>query len=376
MMLAEGLVWAGLLIWSAVLLLPWQPWRLRETLEPVAGSAPDLSSVTALVPARNEADNLGRTLSALVAQGPGLHVIVVDDQSDDDTAAVARRYAAHGVSVVSGRPLPAGWTGKLWALEQAAAHADTPRLLLLDADIELRPGMVAALLQHLERDERALVSVMAWLRMDSFWERLLMPAFVWFFRLLYPFALANRPGSRTAAAAGGCMLLRRDWLAAIGGFRAVRGALIDDCTLAGRIKRAGGNVWVGLTHGALSRRAFPRLADVSRMVSRTAFAQLRHSRLLLLLCAVLMLAAFPAPWLGLFWSDPVPRAAGAVAVGLSLALYTPILRFYRLSPAWAIGLPIAGCLYLAMTLASAWRHARGRGAHWRGREYTGPDLPG
>jgi len=339
MILLEAFAWAGLALWLVVLLLPWQPWRARESLEAVEGAAPDLSSV-------------------------------------DETAAVARRFAADGVRVVPGQPLPSGWTGKLWALEQAAGRAETPLLLLLDADIELRPGMVAALVQRMQRDDRALVSVMAWLRMQSWWERLLMPAFVWFFGLLYPFALANRPGARTAAAAGGCILLQRNWLQTIGGFAAIRHALIDDCTLAGRIKRAGGSVWVGLTHGAISHRAFSGLADVARMVSRTAFAQLRHSYALLAICVLLMLAAFPMPWAAFLWSDPPAARVAALFAGLlPLGLYLPILRFYGLPLAWSLGLPLAGCLYLGMTIASAWRHARGGGAHWRGRDYANGDLP-
>lgn len=371
-----GFVWAGLLLWLAVLLLPWRPWQPRERLQPLAAADADLSAITAVVPARNEADTIGRTLAGLRRQGGRLRVLVVDDQSDDATAAVARAAGGDTVTVLAGAPLPPGWTGKLWALEQARRHVVTPRLLLVDADIELRPGMVAALAWRMDRDGRALVSVLPRLRMQGFWERLLLPAFVFFFRLLYPFALANRRHGRFAAAAGGCLLVERRWLDAIGGFAALRDALIDDCTLAARIRRAGGVTWIGLTHGALSHRAYPRLADVGAMVARTAFTQLRHSWTLLLVCTLLMLAAFPAPWLGLLLGAPPVRAAGAAAIVLSLALYAPVLRFYRVPLPWVLGLPLAGCLYLGMTLASGWQYARGTRARWRGRDYARPGAAG
>lgn len=301
-MVLEIAAWSGLVLWVTVLLLPWRPWAVRERLEP-RGFAPvvDLSDITAVVPARDEAATIGRTVTALARQGTGLRILVIDDESSDGTGTVAAGAGGDSVTVIAGAPLPTGWTGKLWALEQARGRVRTPRILLVDADIELRPGMVAALRERMERGRYALVSVMARLRMETFWERLLMPAFVWFFRLLYPFALANRPGSRFAAAAGGCILVERHRLEAIGGFGALRDAVIDDCTLAARIKRAGGATWVGLTHGAISHRSYRRLADVHEMVARTAFAQLRYSWLLLAACTLLMLAAFPAPWVGLVW---------------------------------------------------------------------------
>lgn len=365
------LVWSGLVLWTAVLLLPWRPWLARPRLEPAAdGDDGDLSDITVVIPARNEAAHIGRTLEALACLGDGLRILVVDDQSSDATARTARLAGGSRVTVLSGRPLPQDWTGKLWALEQARSHVETPRVLLLDADIELRPGMLAALRARMNGDGRALVSVMARLRMEGRWERLLMPAFVWFFCLLYPFALANRPRGRLAAAAGGCMLVETRWLEAVGGFGALRDAVIDDCSLAARIKRAGGTTWIGLTRGAISHRRYTGFADVYEMVARTAFAQLRYSHVLLFACTALMLAAFPAPWLGLLLGDAAVRAAGGTAVALSLMLYLPILRYYGVAPVWALGLPLAGCLYLAMTLGSAWGHARGVRARWHGRTYS------
>lgn len=364
-------VWSGLVVWIGVLCLPWRPWMLRERLEPAGGNAArDLSDITAVIPARNEAATIGCTVSALREQGEGLHILVVDDESVDDTARLALEAGGDAVTLIRGAPLSGDWTGKLWALEQARSRVRTSRMLLLDADIELRPGMVAALQERMDDGRCALVSVMAHLRMESFWERLLMPAFVWFFALLYPFGLANRPGSRFAAAAGGCMLVETGWLERIGGFGSLRDAVIDDCTLAARIKRAGGATWVGLTRGAISHRACNRLADIHEMVTRTAFAQLRYSWTLLAACTLLMLIAFPAPWVGLVAGGAVTRGAAMAAVLLSLVLYLPALRYYRLSPAWTLGLPIAGCLYLGMTLSAASRHARGIRARWRGRTYA------
>lgn len=360
----------GLLLWLVVALFPGRPWSPHVRLEPQPGRQADLGGVTAVIPARNEAATIATVIAALRRQGPGLRILVVDDESADDTAERARAAGGDAVAVIRGEPLPPGWTGKLWALEQARRQVVTPRLLLLDADIELRPGMLAALLERMERDGRALVSVMARLRTSSGVERLSMPAFVWFFGLLYPFALANRPGGRLAAAAGGCILVERRWLEHIGGFAALRDALIDDCTLAARIKAVGGSTWIGLTHGALSRRRCERIRDVAAMVARTAFAQLRFSYTLLGVCTLLMLAAFVAPWVALVAGEGWSRAAGGGAIGLSLALYAPSVRFYGLPFAWVLGLPVAGCLYLAMTLLSAAHHAAGTRAQWRGRRYT------
>jgi len=370
----EVAVWSSLAVWCAVLAAPWRPWSTRQRLEPLdEGEAADLSLITAVVPARDEAATIARAITGLASQGQGLRILVVDDQSSDRTARIAVEAAPDMVSVIAGAPLPAGWTGKLWALEQGRAHVHTPLMLLVDADIELEPGMVPGLLERMGRGRYALVSVMARLRMESFWERLLMPPFIWFFRLLYPFEVANRPHSRLAAAAGGCILVETRRLGAIGGFGALRDAVIDDCTLAARIKHLGGATWVGLTHGAVSHRAYRRLRDIHEMVTRTAFAQLRYSWVLLAACTVLMLIAFPAPWMGLVWGDPASRAAAAAAAGLSLALFLPTLRYYRVPIGWGLGLPLAGCLYLFMTLAAAWRHARGVQARWRGRTYlAGP----
>ena len=378
-MLWSGLAAAGAAIWLCILVLPWQPWRVRERLEPESagdGAETGLADVTVLIPARDEAAVVGDTLAALGRQGRGLRVILVDDRSSDGTAEVARLAATESLSldIHGGAPLADGWTGKLWALEQGRRHVETPLVLLLDADITLRPGMVRALLAKREESGAALVSVMAALRMQRGWERLLLPAFIFFFRLLYPFHLANKPSRWVAAAAGGCVLMETAALERIGGFDAIRGALIDDCALARAVKNAGLRTWVGVTSGAVSHRAYPTLDAVWQMVARTAYTQLRYSPALLLLCTLLMALAFWAPVAGLAGSLAAQIAAGTGLVAMAVC-YVPTLRYYRLSPAWALALPLIGTLYLAMTWHSALRDWGGRRSVWKGRVY-GRDSEG
>ena len=372
-MLWSGLAAAGAAMWLSILFVPWQPWRVRERLEPQRGddaAGVGLEDVTVLIPARDEAAVIGETLAALGDQGPGLRVILVDDRSGDDTAEVARRAAPDSLSldVCNGAPLVDGWTGKLWALEQGRRRIETPLTLLLDADITLRPGMVRALLAKREKSGAALVSVMAALRMKGGWERLLLPAFIFFFRLLYPFHLANKPGGWVAAAAGGCVLIDTAALTRIGGLSAIRGALIDDCALARAVKEAELRTWVGSTSGAVSHRAYPTLGAVWRMVARTAYTQLRYSPALLLLCTLLMALAFWAPVAGL-GGPPAAQIAAAVGLVAMAVCYLPTLLYYRRSPAWALALPLIGTLYLAMTWHSALRDWGGRRSEWKGRVY-------
>lgn len=357
----------GLIMWLTILLLPWRPWSTRPRLE--AGSAATtepLDDITVLIPARNEADQIATTLQAVLDQGPGLRVVVIDDNSTDATAAVAQ---THSVCVLSAPPAPPDWSGKLWALEQGLAEVNTPLTLLLDADIELSPGILSQLRRHLHERQLTLASLFVTLRMDSLWEQLLMPAFGYFFRLLYPFRLGNNASKRTAVAAGGCILVKTEALRTIGGFAAWHDALIDDCTLARHIKASGGHTWIGLTRSAHSRRAYPALAPIWNMVARCAYTQLLYSPLLLALCTVLMLLAFCAPVAGLFASMASVRIVSAVAVLAMLASYLPTLSYYRRNPSWALTLPVAGLLYLAMTWSSASRYWRGTRSRWKGRDY-------
>jgi hopene-associated glycosyltransferase HpnB len=359
----------GGVAWIALLIVPWQPWRTVERITATTGGRVDLSNVQVLIPARDEAAVLGRTLASLAGQGEGLVVTVIDDQSEDGTAEVARASDLPGLDVISGAPPPGGWSGKLWALEQGRRVAVRPVLLLLDADIELVPGMIAALLDKQLAEGRALVSVMATLRMESLWEKLLIPAFIYFFKLLYPFRLSNGASGIVAAGAGGCMLVDAKALEDIGGFGAVRGALIDDCALARAIKRGGGRTWIGLSHDVTSHRAYDGLAPIWDMVARTAYTQLRSSPALLGLCTVAMALTFWAPLVGLLlWpaTDGVIAVAGIAAMVVS---YQPVLRFYRRSPLWALALPLIGTLYLAMTWTSAIRAWKGERSRWKGRVY-------
>jgi hopene-associated glycosyltransferase HpnB len=229
--------------------------------------------------------------------------------------------------------------------------------------------MVAALLARRRADGCALVSLMAQLEMTSRWERLLIPAFIYFFKLLYPFRVSNSRSTVVAAAAGGCVLVETAMLDKIGGFSAIRGALIDDCALARAVKNAGGRTWIGLTHGAVSTRRMPTLGAIWRMVARSAFAQLRYSTALLLVCAALLTLAFWVPPAALLSHDPRVWGAGAVALAAMLATYVPVLRYYRLSPLWALTLPLAGTLYLGMTVSSALAAWRGVRSRWKGRVY-------
>jgi len=372
---------AALTAWLAVLLAPWQPHRTRERLEPDASAPRDLADVSVLIPARDEAAVIARTLAALADQGEGLDVIVIDDQSSDDTASICARAAATAtgtltVRVLAGTALPNGWAGKLWALEQGFALVGRRYTLLLDADIELAPGTVPALRRLATQRGTALASVLAQLHCAGVAERLLTPAFVFFFKLLYPFALSNDPRRRTAAAAGGCMLVRTDDLRALGGFAAVRGALIDDCALAAALKRAGGATWLGMSHSVRSLRSYG-LRDFWRMVSRSAFTQLRYSALLLVAATVAMGVTLLAPPVvlaaALFapaapaWSVAAAAALGWLAMG---AAYWPVVRFYGLRAPWALALPAAGALLLAMTWDSAVGYWRGTRATWKNRSYA------
>jgi hopene-associated glycosyltransferase HpnB len=379
--------------WLCVLVLPYQPHRVRERLEAAADGADDLTSVTVIIPARDEAELIGRTIAALARQGRGLAVVVVDDQSSDDTRGAAERavkgdraekgdgliFAENksvpflALRVIDGRPLPDGWAGKLWALEQGLAVADRPYVLLLDADIELAPRTIPALLAKLRERDATLVSLMAELKCETFWERLLSPAFVFFFKLLYPFARSNDATKATAAAAGGCMLVRTDALRRIGGFAAIRGALIDDCTLAAALKRHRPPIWLGLTHSVRSLRAYGTLGDFWSMVARSAFTQLRYSSWLLLLATALMVATLLMPAAGVVVGAAAADWRLALTAGAAwlviAAAYWPVVSFYRLPPTWAATLPLAGALFLAMTWGSAISYWRGTRARWKARDY-------
>jgi hopene-associated glycosyltransferase HpnB len=371
-------------------------WRTDQRLppgsadrsRPASQAGPNLwrwPAVAAVIPARNEAAILPETLPGLLAQDyPGAFcVVLVDDDSTDGTAQAAAdlgREQLRPLQIVSGSPTPAGWAGKVWAMAQGLRAApDADYILFTDADIGYRPETVTALVRAAEADDRILVSQMALLRADTGWERLLVPAFVYFFAMLYPFRLVNRPGARTAAAAGGCMLVRRLALEAAGGLDRIRGARIDDVALGGLLKgaAAGSRCWLGLTTAIRSQRPYPRLAQLWDMVARSAYTQLRYSP-----------AALAGTVAGLLWLYLLPPAAAVaglagLAAGVGAAgwlavaglagwaimsvTYLPMLRLYRLSPLRAPSLPLIAVMYAGMTVDSARRHHRGRGGEWKGR---------
>ncbi len=363
------MLWLALpaaMIWFGVLLAPWRPWSTRERIEPMMdGADADCSEVTVLIPARNEAEVIAQTLTSLQQQGRGLRVIVVDDQSEDDTAVIARRFA--NVEVLRGAPLPSGWAGKLWALEQGRSRVQSKLTLLLDADIALEPGLLPALLEQRKATGAHFISLMADLRRTSFWDRLLLPAFVYFFKLLYPFHLSNSRFKYVAAAAGGCVLVETQALQTIGAFASLRGALIDDCTLARQIKRAGFRTWTGISRGVVSLRPYGTLQSIHQMVARSAYTQLGYSLTLLLLVTTIFAAAYWLPLFALTLPAVTPLAAAAL-IAMMLG-YWPTLRYYKLSPAWALLLPLTGTLYLAMTWSSAISYWRGVRSRWKNRTY-------
>lgn len=365
----------GAVLWLIILLLPWRPWSTRERLESGPSSRPtDLSGITVLIPARNEAEGIGRTLAALNLQGPGLEIMVIDDQSEDDTAGAARAAGPAGMRVIEGKVLPDGWTGKLWALEQGLTEVHTRYTLLLDADIEVLDGIVGRMLELLRARDVKMVSLMATLSMVGLWEKLLMPSFIYFFKLLYPFHLANSSSSRVAAAAGGTVLIETGVLHEIGGFAALKDELIDDCALAAKVKAAGHGTWVGLSHSVVSHRRYPTLRSIWKMVARTAYTQLQYSPAILVGCVLALLWTFVLPLAGLFAPDPTARTAAIVAGVTAAVTYLPTLIYYRRSPAWALMLPIVGALYLAMTVDSAYRFSRGIRSEWRGRVYEADGI--
>ena len=369
----------GLAAWLYLLLARGGFWRADIRDEDGAPSAPaEWRSVITIVPARNEADVIDKSLSSLLNQdyANSSKVILVDDQSDDGTADAARAAAERAgasdcLTILRGKPLPQGWTGKLWAMKQGVAQASSlagpPRYLLLtDADIAYEPDVIRRLVARAEADSLVLTSLMVKLRCESPAERALIPAFVFFFQMLYPFAWTNQRDNAMAAAAGGCMLVRLDALEAAGGIEAIRSSLIDDCAL-GRIMKKQGPIWLGLTDSVHSLRPYHGLGDIRRMVSRSAYDQLNYSPLLLAGTVAGMLLTYLLPPLFALFGTGVAQAIGALTWGLMSLAFLPIVRFYRLSPLWAAALPVIAALYMVFTLDSAVQHWRGRGGLWKGR---------
>jgi hopene-associated glycosyltransferase HpnB len=365
-----------LAVWLYLLAARGGFWLGRERDDRAATGAPAAwPAVVAVIPARDEATTIGQTVRSLLGQDyPGLEAVVVDDGSQDATADAATDAAeaigARGrLTVLPGRPLAAGWTGKVWAQKQGidAALTRAPKYLLLtDADIVYAPGAVKRLVARAESGRYALTSLMVKLNCESFAERCLIPAFVFFFQMLYPFAWVNRPMRATAAAAGGCMLVRSDAVEAAGAIDAIRGALIDDCALARQLKKVG-PIWLGLSESVRSIRRYDGFGPIRRMVTRSAYAELRYSPLRLLGATLGMALSFLAgPLLALFASGTAALMGAAAWIAMAIALQ-PTLSLYRLNPLWGLALPGIALAYMAWTIESAWQYARGQGGQWKGR---------
>ncbi|MET8976621.1 glycosyltransferase [Streptomyces sp. NPDC004539] len=386
----SAIVWTAalsLVSWLWLLLCQGFFWRTDVRLPPAAREPADWPDVCVVVPARDEAAVLPESLPSLLAQDyPGrAEVFLVDDGSSDGTGDLARELAERcgglPLTVSSPGEPPAGWTGKLWAVRHgiACARAREPEFLLLtDADIAHAPDSLRTLVASARAGGYDLVSLMARLRVESLWERLVVPAFVYFFAQLYPFRRIGRRGGRTAAAAGGCVLLRTETAVRARVPDSIRQAVIDDVALARAVKGGGGHIWLGLAERVDSVRPYPRLGDLWRMVSRSAYAQLRHSPLLLagtvLGLALVYLVPPSALVAGLAAGNAPVAVLGGVAWAVMTATYAPMLRYYR-QPLWlAPLLPFTAFLYLLMTVDSAVQHYRGRGAAWKGRTYARPDA--
>ncbi|MCW5315935.1 glycosyltransferase [Nostoc sp. KVJ3] len=411
-----GLVLLSLTIWLGLLCFRGQFWRTDQQLEAETLDTTSLESfpvVCAVVPARNEAELLPTTLRSLLLQDyPGyFNVFLVDDRSTDRTANFAEGVA-HAIGkpqqlhIISGELLPSGWSGKLWAVEQginSASKFAPDYFLLTDADIEHDPGNLRRLVAKAVQEDLDMVSVMVRLRCDSFWEKLLIPAFVFFFQKLYPFRWVNNPNNLTAAAAGGSILIRREALERIGGIQVIRQALIDDCALAQAVKQSRGDegelfnkfltqcpvpnsqspipnqgrIWLGLSTLTRSLRPYDSLATIWDMVARTAYTQLNYSPLLLLGTLVGMPLIYLVPpvcvILGAVWGSWAIALTGLLGWLLMAFAYYPTIRFYKCSPWLAFSLPAIAFLYTLMTLDSALQHWQGRGGAWKGRVYPSSD---
>lgn len=363
---------AALAAWVYLLLLRGGFWRMRDTVPETFPPAAAPPRIAIVIPARNEADVIGRALSSLEAQDyPGeFRIVVVDDHSNDGTAEAVRAVGSERVTVIRAAPLEPGWTGKLWAVAEGVREStrwSPDYLLLTDADIVHDAGNLMSLAARATSGRYDLVSFMATLRCETFAERALIPAFVFFFFLLYPPAWISNPRRRTAGAAGGCILIRREVLERIGGIARIRAELIDDCALARAVKSGGGRIWLGLSLRAKSVREYKSFSEIGRMISRTAFTQLRYSWVLLAATAAGLALTFLVPPAAAM----AGRLAGILSWALMCAIYVPVLRFYRRSPFWAPVLPLIAVFYLGATVYSGVSYSRGRGGMWKGRAQAG-----
>jgi hopene-associated glycosyltransferase HpnB len=369
----------SLAIWIYLVFARGWFWRLRafDNDQTIVVPLNRWPRIIAVVPARNEAETIGRVVAALVRQDyPGeFSIVVADDHSEDGTAELARRSgaecgASERISIHTAAPLPAGWTGKLWALNEGVTQAakDAPEFYwFTDADVVHALDTLRRLVARGESGKLDLASLMVILQTRTLPERALIPPFLYFFLELYPPSWIADADARAAGAAGGCILLRRSALERIGGLARIRGEVIDDCTLAQAVKKSGGRIWMGLTRMSVSLRAYGSFGEIRDMIARTAFTQLRYSAPALLGTLVGMSFTYIAPVVVLFARDSIAHILGAAAWTLMSMSFLPTVRFYRLSPFWAPLLPLAATFYSHATWLSAVRYWHGRGGEWKGR---------
>jgi hopene-associated glycosyltransferase HpnB len=376
-----ALILAGLslVIWIVLTFFRGAFWQPRAFDANVEGREQPLSwpRVAAVVPARNEAETIARCVESLAGQDYSgeFHIIVVDDHSEDQTGRLARTAAQSGgaaerATILQAAELQPGWTGKLWALQQGIASAAgfSPDFFwFTDADIVHAPDTLRKLVSRAESQRLDLASLMVLLQAKTIPERLLIPAFLYFFLMLYPPKWIADTSSKTAGAAGGCIVLRREALERIGGVSAIRAEVIDDCALARAVKRSGGTIWMGLTRKSVSLRAYKRFGEIRDLIARTAFTQLRYSAVVLLGTIAGMLLTYFVPVALTFHTQPLVWRLSLAAWALMTLTYLPTLRFYQLSPLWAPLLAVAALFYSYSTCLSAVRHWRGRGGQWKGR---------
>lgn len=380
------LVALSLIIWVYLIVARGNFWLCNQFLE--AESSPTNVRVTAIIPARNEEDSIAICLNSLFNQDyqGNFKIVLVDDRSEDETKAIAQQIAKdknkeQQLTIIDGKPLAKGWSGKLWAMNQgiewAKANLETDYFLLTDADINHDQSNLSALVAKAEKEQLDLVSLMVKLHCQSLWEKLLIPAFIFFFQKLYPFPLVNNPQSKVAGAAGGCILIRHDALNRIGGIESLKEALIDDCTLATLVKKSlplNHGIWLGLTETTTSLREYEELQPIWDMVARTAFTQLNYSNLLLVGTLLGMFITYLVAPLGLIvgvmTSDYLVSLMASITYFLISLSYYPTVKFYRLPLWYSFLLPAIALLYTLMTIDSASRHWQGKGGQWKGRAYS------
>lgn len=377
----------SLIIWLYLILFRGKFWLCNQFIPEEKISLNSYPSVSVIIPARNEAEVLPISLNSLLNQDyqGKLTINLIDDQSTDNTSKIAEKIAQKNsksikLNIIKGQALPQDWTGKLWAMKQGVNYAqknsNPDYFLFTDADIQHSQNNLTQLVTKAEKENLDLVSLMVLLKCESFWEKLLIPAFVFFFQKLYPFPWVNNSQNKVAAAAGGCILIHKEALTRIGGIEVLKDALIDDCTLAKEVKKTlpqNKSIWLGLTKTIYSLRSYPSLQSIWNMVTRTAFTQLNYSFLLLIGTTIGMFITYLIAPLGLVLGIVNSNFLLILISGLTWLLiaiaYYPTLKIYQVSPIWSLTLPLIGLLYSLMTIDSALRHWRGEGGKWKGRVY-------